>query len=164
MKNLALSVFIKYAIIVFALLGFLMCAQWYPLSISLTTVGLVDPNPLTAERSIQFWSQLLFYWLTSLPCFFILAIWWKIAQAIKNDCFFTHKVCKILNISAVILLVDLLLFLLGNLLLFLLGLNVFWIMYLFIFALGLAIVGVITTISFFTKKATIMQEDLDGTV
>lgn len=165
MKNFLFSAILKYAIIILAIFGLITCALWYPLSISLTTVGLsVDPAPITQAENIEFWSQLIFYWLTSVPCFFILALWWIIAGKVKRGSIFTPGTAKTFKLCSVILSIDLSVFLIGNQIFAMLGWNEFLVIYLIIFAVGTAVASLLAVTAHYTRLAATLQEEMEYTV
>ena len=66
MNAVKLSLLLKCAIIALGLCGVLICAAWYPFSISLSVMGVVPAEP-TISQSIEMWPQLSFYWAVSIP-------------------------------------------------------------------------------------------------
>ena len=165
MKNLVFSIIIRYAVIILAIFGFIMCAFWYPLSISLTTRGLsVDYSPITQAEIIQFWSQLIFYWISSLPCFFILVLWWIIAGKAKTGAIFTPTTAKIFKLCSIILVIDLSFFFIGNQIFAMLGWNDFLLLYLIIFWVGTAVASLLTVVAHYTRLAATLQEEMEYTV
>lgn len=163
MKTSKLSVVVKGSIIAFGLCGLVMCLLWYPFSISLSTMGVVAATP-TLEQNVQMWTQLLFYWGVSIPCFIVLAIAWRISTAIKKDEVFSSKVAKQIKKCTIILLVDVIIFFIGNIVFMLLGWNDFAFIYFIIAVIGIVVVSVLSVVSHYVTKAAILQEETEGTI
>ena len=164
MEKSLISLSLKGVILVFAFVGFLMCALWYPFWISLTTRGLMDVEPMTAEQAVRFWSQLIFYWVTSLPCFALLALGWIISNKIKSDNLFSYSTARLIKICAIILFVDLAVFLIGNCVFAFMGWNELMLFYLLVFAVGLSVACLCAVLSHYVFKAAVLQEEADGTI
>lgn len=93
MKKNFMSIAIKGSIVVVALFGLVTCFCWYPFSISLTSMGTVEATP-TVAQNIKMYTQLIFYWIVSIPCFVILGNAWSISNSIKNDKFLASTLLK----------------------------------------------------------------------
>ena len=163
MKNSLIALFVRLIIIFIAACGLAICVFWYPLSISLSVMGLADSVPVpTFEQNIEMWTQLIFYYLVSLPCFIILFLAWLITCSIKKGAFFSKKNVKIIKSSALILFIDLMVFLIGNVVFLILGWNYFALFALFYFRLFVIGLGLTILIMFFEKylkKSVKMQEN-----
>lgn len=153
-------ILLKSSIIILGLCGLITCLLWYPFSISLSTMGVVEATP-TLEQNIQMWTQLLFYWLASIPCFIVLAIAWKISNEMKREKTFRYKVAKLIKICAIILSVDLAMFLIGNMVFLRLNWNDFALIYFIIAAIGTVVVNILFIWSNFVIKAANLQEELE---
>ena len=166
MYETALSYLAKSAILLAALCGLAVCVLWYPFSISLTTfgVGIEGGLPATTALNVQFWTQLLFYWLTALPCFCVLVFGWKIATAIEKNTVFTSKTAREFRISAWILFIDIAVYLLGNLITFALGWNDYALIYFFLVLAGTAIAVILAVAAHFVGRAATLQEEAEGTL
>lgn len=157
MKTFELSFMIKSSVVIFGICGLLMCALWYPFSISFMVMGVVDVVP-TLEQNIAMWTQLVFYWAVSVPCFLILAFVWKMTDSIKKDQFFSYKIAKSMKNCALLLFIDVLVFFAGNTVFFFLGWNVFAIIYYIIAVVGLAVSSIFLVASHFVYKAAQLKE------
>lgn len=113
----SLFFWVRFSIVIIALCGLTVCALWYPYSFSLIKIGLLG-SELSELTSIQSWGLLSFYWAVSIPCFVILIIAWKISVYIKTEQLFTIKVANMIKLCALILLIDLGIFLIGNIIFF----------------------------------------------
>lgn len=163
MDSTKINIVLRISIIIIALCGVAMCAFWYPFSVSLTTMGTVNAAP-TLEQNIQIWAQLSFYWLVSIPCFFVLVLMWYFTTALKKEGFFSNKVIKIIRIEILTLLVDVVIFLIGNIVFVILGWNDFAIIYFLITVIGLVVVGLLYVFINIIKKGIEMQEEIEGTI
>ncbi len=163
MKNSLIANLIRSVIIVIAICGLLVCAFWYPFSISLSVIGVVDAKP-TQMQNIQMWSQIIFYWMVSIPCFVILVLSWLITNSMKKENFISNNNVKMLKICSLILLTDLMVFLIGNVIFLILGWNVYAIVYFMLFAIGIGIVILIKVFEQHLKKVVQMQEDIEGLI
>ena len=163
MKKSVMSFVVKCSVIIIALFGVIMCACWYPFSISLTTIGPIDTVPTVAQY-VEMYSQLAFYWFVSIPCFIILIFAWKFSNDIKRDDVFNMKTVKRIRHCVVILLADLVVYVIGNLIFMLIGWNDFAILYFIIAIIGLVITCILAVVSHYVSKAAILQEEAEGTI
>ncbi|OQC09839.1 MAG: hypothetical protein BWX74_00850 [Tenericutes bacterium ADurb.Bin087] len=163
MNTKKIAALIRFAIAFIFLCGIVMVFVWYPLTVSITIVGPVPVEP-TLEQNIQGYTQLAFYWLTSLPCFIILGIVWKITINIKQNDGFTSKDVKLLNKANLLLLIDLPIFLIGNLIFMFLKLNFFVIFHFFIVVVGLIVVAFIWIAALLIEKNVELQAETEGTI
>ncbi len=163
MNTFKLSLLVKGAIIALGLCGLFMCVVWYPFSISLSAMGVVSANP-SLSQNIELWTQLIFYWVVSVPCFIVLIFAWKITGSIKNDEVFSHKVVNLIKKCAAVLVIDIVVFLVGNIIFLAVGWNDFAIVYFMIAVVGLIIVSVLLTLSHFAEKAVELKEETEGLI
>ena len=150
----------RSAIIIFALVGIAICAA-YPYMIAITT-GLMF-RPEASDHSV-FYVQLIFYWLTSLPCFVILGIAWKITALINKDEIFSKKTVRLLKLSAVILFCDILVFLIGNLIFLFLEWNGFAIVHITISMVGVVAALFLLVMMYFAENASLLKEETEGII
>ncbi len=132
-------------------------------SFSIINIDLTATD-LSELTTVQGWGLLSFYWAVSIPCFAILIIAWKISASIKTEQLFTNKTAKMIKICALILLVDLSVFLIGNVVLLLLKMNDFAIIYFFLIMGGLVLSVLLSALSHYVAKAAELQELSDGTI
>ena len=159
----SLFFWVRFSIVIIALCGLTVCALWYPYSFSLIKIGLLG-SELSELTSIQRWGLLSFYWAVSIPCFVILIIAWKISVYIKTEQLFTIKVANMIKLCALILLIDLGIFLIGNIIFLLLKINDFAIIYFFLIIGGLVLSILLSVLSYYVAKAAELKEISDGTV
>lgn len=164
MKHSALSLIVKADIIIIGICGILMCAVWYPFSISLTAIGFLRDATPTASETIEFWTQLSFYWLTSLPCFVILVIAWTVSSEIKKDNALSEAVMKKVRTQGMILLADLAVFLVGNIVFMLLGWNDFAVIYYIFTAVGLVFASGLYVLWHYIKVGVGLKEETEGLI
>lgn len=158
-----ITLIFRIAIIAIGICGLLICALWYPFSISLTTMGTSNATP-TAEQSVRIWVQLVFYWVVSVPCFLILVFTWKVSSALKKEELFSKKIVRLINLEISTLLIDLLVFLIGNIVFILLKWNDFAIVYFMITIIGLVVVSFFWIALYVIKRGIEMQEEIEGTI
>lgn len=163
MNSNKITIVLRISIIIIALCGAVMCAFWYPFSISLTAIGVTNATP-TLEQTIKFWVQLVFYWFVSIPCFFILALLWYMSVIFNKEGFFSEKIIKATKIEIITLLIDLAIFLIGNIVFAILGWNDFAIIYYLITVIGLVVVGFFYVFIYIIKKGIQMKEEIEGTI
>lgn len=163
MTTKSLLFWVRCAIVIIALCGITVCALWYPYSFSIINIDLTATD-LSELTTVQGWGLLSFYWAVSIPCFAILIIAWKISASIKTEQLFTNKTAKMIKICALILLVDLSVFLIGNVVFLLLKMNDFAIIYFFLIMGGLVLSVLLSALSHYVAKAAELQELSDGTV
>lgn len=140
MKNRFLITCSRVAIVFLALVGLCICFWWYPFSISLGTVGLAPGElggaALDTAQAVAFWVQLVFAWLTSLPCFAALALLFKSTVYAGRDEFFTGRNAGVYRAISVIIFIDSMALIAGNTLFMLLKWSPFALIYYVIGALG----------------------------
>lgn len=163
MTTKSLLFWVRCAIVIIALCGITVCALWYPYSFSIINIDLTAAD-LSELTTVQGWGLLSFYWAVSIPCFAILIIAWKISASIKTEQLFTNKTAKMIKICALILLVDLSVFLIGNVVFLLPQMNDFAIIYFFLIMGGLVLSVLLSALSHYVAKAAELQELSDGTV
>lgn len=163
MNTKKITLIFRIAIIAIGICGLLICALWYPFSISLTTMGTSNATP-TAEQSVRIWVQLAFYWIVSVPCFLILFFTWKISSAISKEELFSNKIVELIKLDIIILLIDLLVFLIGNIVFVLFKWNDFAIVYFMITVVGLVVVSLFWIALYVIKRGIEMQEEIEGTI
>jgi hypothetical protein len=162
MNNKNIALILKSVIIIVAILGLMICSIWYPFSISLTAVGTVNTS-ITLAQKIEIWTQLIFYWLVSIPCFIILIYSWFITNSVKANEVFTLKVSNLLKKCARILLFDLIIFLIGNTIFMCLGWNDFALIYFLLAIIGFCVATVTLIIAHYVTEATKLIEIKNGT-
>lgn len=163
MKNSILSILLRFAIVIIGLCGVAVCALWYPFTISVSVTGGVTAE-LTLQQNIEFWTQLSFYWLCSIPCFIVLIFFWQVTSYIARDKAFSQQTAKALNRSAVLLFADIVLFLIGNIVFLALQWNWLAVAYFFIAIIGVVIATVLLVLAQYVSKASVMKEEYDETI
>lgn len=154
---------VRAALLLLAVLGLLFCAIWYPFSVSLSG-GMWWGHVPTREENIRMWTQLLFYWLSSVPCFVLLGILWRVSGTMRTETLFCEQNVRRLRTSCIILAADEGLFLAGNILFFVWGWNDFAIVYFAFAGGGLAVLAGLSVAARYLKKAAELQEEVAGTV
>lgn len=152
MSNSKLAILLKVSIALIAVLGIIICALWYPYSVSLT-------------QTTGFWTQLIFYWLTSIPCFSILVICWKIVGDFNSHktVFVTDVSMKCILISK-LLIIDIIVYLFGNVVFLIFDANTFFILYAGTALIGLIMAFVMYCIARFVKEGVDHRENSEGLI
>ena len=163
MKSSLIAILVRIVIVVLATCGIAICVLWYPFSISLSVMGVVEAVP-TVAQNIQLWTQLIFYWMSSLPCFTILFMAWLMTNSMKNEAFFNNRNVKLVRLSAIILFLDLAVFLIGNIVFLILGWNDYAIIYFILSVIGLGVAILIEVFEQYLKKSVQMQEGTKGLI
>ncbi len=161
MKNSTIACLIKVAILVVALGGVYMCAFWYPFSLSLTVVGAPSGEfvPATGPQKLAFWSQLIFDWILSLPCFAVLLLGWQVSGHIREDNLFAAGTVRKLRLACILLLVASCIFVLGHVAFALLSWNPFALLYCFIGVMGMLLAFGLYVLAKFISKAQLLKEE-----
>ena len=147
--------FVKLAIVIVALCGLCICGCFYPFLVSL--------NGFDKGSEVVMWSELIFYWVTSIPCFIILGVAWRIASSIKTEPF-THKNAKLFKNSAILLFVDSIVFFIGNLVFMLMGYNPFAIAFFMLVIIALIASLALGVVGYYVTKATMIREENESYV
>lgn len=167
MKNRFLITLSRVSIVFLFFVGICICLWWYPFSISFSTIGLVSGESsnsvlIDQAQAIAFWSQLIFAWLTSIPCFVALVFGFRTTIYAKRDEFFTKKNANIFKMIAAMLFIDSVTFIIGNIVFMFLNWNPFALIYYVIGILGI----IFALVSYFAyrylNKATLIKEENDS--
>ena len=157
----------RIAIIFVFLIGICICCWWYPLSFSLFTVGVVSGESsasidITPAQSIAFWVQLIFSWITSLPYFAVLCLWYKSTCYARDDEFFSLSNAKLYKWSGLLLLIDSVVFITGHVAFMFLKWNPFVIIYFILGFLGLIFALVSYAFYCYLLKTLRLKEENDS--
>ena len=149
MNNERVSCIIRVSVVLLFILGIIMCAFWYPMFVSLSTKNII-PAHITLEEKMWYWSELIFYWLSSVPCFVILIIMWKISiDVIKMN---YNPIIKELKLVIIILIIDISVFLIGNASLSILGWDPYYFIYYAFCVIGLIVTSIFYIIYLLVKR------------
>ena len=155
MSKKSLYFLVRVAIVVVALCGVCICGGLYPFLVSL--------NGLDGVSDIVMWSQLIFYWIASVPCFIILDIAWRISSSIKSE-LFTHKNAKLLKNGAILLFADSIFFFIGNFLFMLMGYNPFAIAFFMLVVIAMIASLALGVVGYYVTQATTIREENESYV
>jgi hypothetical protein len=121
-----------------------------------------------ADPGVSGWylPWLLFIWVTSLPCFAILGLIWRVSGAVKTDEVFTVKTAQLIKTGAVILFADVGFFFAGNIVLFALRMSHPGVLLaatiVDIFAIALTLLAAV--LARYINKAAELQEMSEGVI
>lgn len=159
MKQQALSRWLKCAVVCLALVG-------------LVVYGLVLPRygqTLAAEYpefAHCFWPWLTLFWLTAIPCYAALVLFWRIAAAIGRDQSFCEANAWRMHWISNLAFGDVALFFCGNFLLLFLGMShpSVFLVSLLPDMLGAAVAVCAAALSHLIYKSARLQQDADLTI
>ncbi len=125
MRSNIIILLMRMALVFVFFIGIIICTFWYPFTITISTVSLLDYNEseITLQQNIELYTQLIFYWTISLPCFVILIMGFIDTGYTKKYGTFNIKSANILFKMALILSVSSVIFIIGNIIFMLLGWN-----------------------------------------
>lgn len=157
---------LRLSLITVCLLGLSICAFWYPFQVDLTAIGVPSGERVvpTAAQYVEYWVQLAFYWLASIPCFVILMFGWIISSDIKKGNAFSAEVADRLNICALILFVDSLVFLAAQLVFTVLNWNPFALFLYVTGGIGLILSFTLYLAARYVREAAKIKEENEGYV
>lgn len=163
-KNSVTVFCIRLSLVVIALAGVSVCAFWYPFQTSLTAIGVpsgerVDP---TAAQKAEYWIQLIFYWIASLPCFFLLIYGWFLSNNVKKNTVFSLQTFRLLRRSAIILFIDSIVFLVAQLVFTVLRWNPFAPILSAVGVIGLILSFALLLGGRYVKEAAKIKEENEG--
>ena len=165
-ENKLIALCIRLSIIVIALVGLALCIFWYPFRISFTAVGApsgerVDP---TGAQLVEYWVQLIFFWLASLPCFVILVYGWLISGNVRRDRVFTSDTAGKLKTASKILFIDSLIYLAAQLVFTLLRWNPLAPILAVVCVIGLILSFVLFLAGRYVGEAAKIKEENEGSI
>jgi hypothetical protein len=139
--------------------GLIACAYILP------TIGanIAEYNP---EHAHSYLPWLVFLWAAALPCFVILALAWKVAEAVRHEQVFTMRIARVVKAIAVLLFTVVGFFFVGNMVLLLFDMSHPGVLFISLFAdvFGVLLAVVAASLSRSITKAAILQEEADGTI
>ena len=159
MSSKSLCQIVRTAVIAVTICGLITCGYILP------AIGadIIQSNP---EFTHWYLPWLIFLLITSMPCFVILALVWKVSSAIKQERVFTFQTARLVKIAAMIMFCDVIFFFAGNFVLFLLNMNhpgIFFLSF-FVDVFGIALALSAAILSRYLTKAAVLQEEADGTI
>lgn len=121
---------------------------------------------LYPEFSNRFLPWLIFLWASGIPCFTVLVFAWRIATNIEKDQCFSNQNARLLKWISILSATDAAFFFVGNVLLLLLNMSHPGVVLasLVIVFVGVAFAAVSAVLSYFVKKAAVLQEQSDWTI
>ena len=150
MSKKMLFVLSRISIIVIALCGLCICGCIYPFIVSL--------GGLEKGSEVIMWCQLIFYWVSAIPCFIILGLAWRVSASFKGE-LFTLKNANCFKISSILLLTDAIYFFIGNALFMFMGYNPFAILFFLLTVTALAVALALGAAGYYVVKAAEIREE-----
>ena len=163
MKPYSLSVLVKIAIMVFALCGILICIFAYPNYVTAATLTGEDQIP-TPDESYIINAQIIFFRIVSIPCFILLALFWKLTGSIAQSTVFSYGTSKLFKACSLILLIDVTILITGNIVMSCLGWNIFPSIKAVLPAAGMIVTVALYLLSHLINEAARLKEEVSGTI
>lgn len=159
MKQKYLAKWLKMITIVVGVIGILIYFAAIPV------LG-GDTFNVFPELDFVFWPWIILIWITSIPCYIALVLFYKICNEIENDNSFSEKNAKLLKNISLLAIFDTIFFFTGNVVYSLLGINRLMIMLVSLFVVFVGIViGILTAaLSHFVLKASELKKENDLTI
>lgn len=126
MRSNIIIVLMRMALVFVFFIGIIICTFWYPFTTTISTgISILDydESEITLQQNIELYTQLIFYWAISLPCFVILIMGFIDTVFIQKYGTFNIKSANLLFKMALILSVSSVIFIIGNIIFMLLGWN-----------------------------------------
>ncbi len=163
MNKRTLFILIRVALLLVFVLGSAVCAIGVPFMVQVD-MGLIVPDmpPLTEEETLRLYSQLIFLWVSALPCFVAIIMCWCASGTMMKGKEFSAKVAKMFKTISIMLLIDTLYFLIGNTVFMFLQWNSFALIYYVVAVLGFIISFAFLVISKYVSEAQILKEENDS--
>ncbi|MCH5204313.1 MAG: DUF2975 domain-containing protein [Oscillospiraceae bacterium] len=165
MKTNITILLIRVFLVFVFFVGILICAWWYPFSLTITTgffVPDLEENDISFNMYTEFYSQLAFYWSVSIPCFVVVMLGFRGTVIAKKEGAFSIRSAKTLFKMALILFIASVVFLIGNVIFMMLKWNVFAILYFIVGGMGLVISGVLYAGHKYLVNASQLKEENDS--
>ena len=161
MQDKKLSFLMRTSIIFIAVCGIAICLLWVPMGEFGWKIG---EAWLFEGQTKEFWVQIVFHWMVSLPCFYLLWLAWQVTKDMQKGRLFIVQNSVRVKYATYVLAGDLLLFLLGHTLFALLRWNTSYILYLLVALIGFIVVVFLTVLSHYLLRAAELQEESEGTI
>lgn len=145
------------------LIGVFICLFWYILTASINSgIGIgLDEVTITPQMELDFYSELLFYWAVSVPCFVdvVLGFWCTVLA--KREGIFSSRLAKTFFKMALILFIASIVFLIGTVYFWILRFdwNQLTMTYCVVGVLGIAISGVLYVVYRYILRASKLKEE-----
>lgn len=160
MKQVALSIWLKFIIIGVGICGLIVYGMVIPM------LGQTLATYLNGEFDYCYWPWLVFIWITAIPCYMVLIFAWRIASNIGIDKSFTEANAKYLKWISILAVTDAAFFFVGNIVYLFLNMNhpgIVLFSLLVVFA-GVAVAIASAALSHLVLKAEVLQEQSDWTI
>ena len=159
MSSKALCKMLRASVVAIAICGLVACVYIFP------AIGeqIVHFNPEYSHWPLPW---LIFLWITAAPCFVILILIWKVAAAIKQERVFTNQTARLVKAGSLLMFGSVIFFFVGNIVFLLLGMShqEIYVPSLFVIILGMALAVSAAILSRYLIKASMLQEEADGTI
>ncbi|MBQ9113139.1 MAG: DUF2975 domain-containing protein [Clostridia bacterium] len=149
MTKKSLCYLVRISIIAVALCGLFICLCAYPFGVALNGLDATEP---------EMWIQMVFYWISALPCFAILGIGWRMSSSLKGE-FFTHKNARMLERAGYLLFCDAVFYLAGNVGFMIIGQNIFAIFSFMMVAFALVVSLAFFAAGHYVARAASLREE-----
>ncbi len=154
-----LATWMRCMIVAMAVCGLAICVLWVPMGVE----GVWSSESVDL-RSIELWAQSAFFWITAMPCFWILTVAWAVTADMKDGELFTEENALRFKRIAWALTVDLIVFLAGNFVFSTLGWHEHMLIYSLVGLMGFVLVACFAILSHCLSRAAGLQEESEGTI
>ena len=163
MSKKQLCLLLRLCIIALGLCTLIFGGVWYPASFGLVDISFIHKTSLEISV-VQIWFMLVIFWITAVPCLYLLICSWRISTAIKIEKLFSLETAKRLKNMAMLFVVDLGVFFVANIIFTIIGINEFALLHFALVIVGLVITVALSAISYYITKATEIKEENEGTI
>ena len=163
MKPKNFSIMMKAVIIMIAVFGTLFYFLFVPMMAKEMQSFYI--NDMAYYTKLYYaWTVLI--WLTSVPCYAVLVLVWKMANSVKNDTQFSHKNSGRLSKIALLALIDGAFFFVMNIIYLLANLNHPGVLVasFLVFLVSIAFSAAAKVLAGMVEKAAVLQEENDLTI
>jgi hypothetical protein len=164
MSSKTLGALIRIAVIFMGLCGIAICAYFLPSAAGGGSI--INPDSMDYEKFGRTIPWLIFSWVAALPCFAILGLAWKVAEAVEEEAVFTVKVAKWIKAAAMLIFIDCALFFAVSAIFAVLQMSEpsIAMMSIMVTMFGVSIGIAAATLSRYVTKAARLQEEVNGTL
>ncbi len=159
MTERSLANWMRCLIVAMAACGISICILWVPMGVEGVWLG-----GSADVRSTELWVQSAFFWMTAIPCFWILTVAWNMTIDMKTGKLFTVENSLRVKRVALVLTVALIVFLVGNLVFAILGWHRYMLVYCLVGLMGFVLVACFAALSHYLYRAAELQEESEGTI
>lgn len=149
---------VRISLFSIVLCGIITCTIWYPM---ITKLIDFNSNIISINYSIKKLFACISYYLCSIPCFYIVYIFWQISRNMKEDKLFSLRTYRLMKLSSNILIIDLIIFSILSIVFSIITLNFVNLLNLIFVIIGFILVIMLEVASYYLYKAYDLQQEVD---